>query len=262
MALPKIDQPLYDLELPSTKQPLKVRPMLAKEEKLLLMAKESKDENDILGAIKQVVNNCIVTKNVDVDRFAIFDLEYLFLRLRAFSVSNLIDVHYRDNEDYNVMYNKLKASGVPDQQADSEALKHASYQFQIDLNKVEVKFPDPEPDKMIQVNDAITIRMRRPSASLYSNKQFLDADEKHKLDLLIFNCIDAVVQDTTAVPFDKESLEDQVKFLADLPIPVMEKVREYLLQQPNVNYEIKYTNKEGTERTIPFQSLNDFFTLR
>ncbi|HYT41708.1 MAG TPA: hypothetical protein VEP90_05140 [Methylomirabilota bacterium] len=262
MILPKIEQPIYDLTIPSNGQPIKIRPMLAKEEKLLLMAKESEDDNDILGAIKQVVNNCILTENVDIDRLAIFDLEFIFLRLRAFSASNTIEVGYRDNEDYDAKHSQLVKNGVPEAKAVEEAIKYSSYSFKVDLNQITVQGLDQTPDNMIPVNDHLTLRMRRPSASLYTNKEFLNADSKAMLDLLIYNCIDAVVQDGNVILFDRETPVDQKQFLEDLPIPVMDKVREYLANQPSIYHEINYTNKNGKERKIQFRTLNDFFTLR
>jgi hypothetical protein len=81
MALPKIDQPLFDIIIPSTKKKVRYRPFTVKEEKILLIAQESKDQNQILLAIKQIITNCV--ENVDVDKLAIFDLEYLILNIRA-----------------------------------------------------------------------------------------------------------------------------------------------------------------------------------
>src|SRR5277367_3022079 len=122
--LPKIKHAMIELEVPSTKQKIKVRQMLAREEKLLLMAKSSPEETpeekaskniDIQNAIKQVINNCIVTSGVNIEKFALFDLEFLYLRLRGFSTSHILKVGYTDNED------------------------EKDYNFEIDLNKLEIK---------------------------------------------------------------------------------------------------------------------------
>ena len=80
MTLPKINHPTFTLELPSTKKKLMFRPFLVKEEKILLMAKTSKEPADVLTAVKQIVNNCCQTPNFDVNKITLFDLEFLFLK--------------------------------------------------------------------------------------------------------------------------------------------------------------------------------------
>ena len=93
MPLPKIDLPIYELKLVSQPQPVKFRPFLVKEEKLLLMALQSDDETNIYNTIKQVINNCLITE-LDIERIPIFDVEYLFLQLRAHSVSEVVDSYF------------------------------------------------------------------------------------------------------------------------------------------------------------------------
>jgi len=99
MALPKIEYPTFDLTLPSSKEVIKLRPFLVKEEKILLSAMQGEDSEEILNSILQVVNNCIITEGVDVEQLATIDLEYIFIRLRARSVNNIISLTYRDLED-------------------------------------------------------------------------------------------------------------------------------------------------------------------
>ena len=98
MALPKIQHPLFDCVVPSTNKKIKIRPMLVKEEKILLMAKQANDRSDQINALKQVVNNCIA-ETLDIDNLALFDLEYIFTKIRAASVSNTVKLSYKDNED-------------------------------------------------------------------------------------------------------------------------------------------------------------------
>ena len=116
MSLPKIEHPIFKIKIPSSKREVRFRPFLVKEEKILLIAKTSEQENDILLAIKQVVNNCALD-DLNIDKLALFDVEYLFLRIRAQSVNNIVSVTYRDNED------------------------PMDYDFDIDLNNVNVVFP-------------------------------------------------------------------------------------------------------------------------
>src|ERR1017187_2691291 len=145
--LPKITMPMFDVEIPSTKTKAKIRPETAKEEKILLIAKESGDSADILSAVKQVVSNCLI--DAKVDDLTLFDLEYLYLRIQAVSVSNKIKMSYRDNED-----NKVR-------------------EFEIDLDKVPVVFPEKDLRKIV-VNDTVTLQLKYPPASLYDDKAFLN----------------------------------------------------------------------------------------
>ena len=93
MPLPKISTPIYELELPSTGEEIQYRPFLVKEEKVLLVALESEDTKQITTAIKTVIKNCILTKNIKVETLPTFDIEYLFLNIRGKSVGEEIEVN-------------------------------------------------------------------------------------------------------------------------------------------------------------------------
>ena len=93
MALPKLVSPTYELTLESTGQTLNYRPFLVKEEKILLMAMESNEERDMVNATKQIINNC-VTEDIDVDQLPMFDMEYIFLNLRAKSVGEQSEIGF------------------------------------------------------------------------------------------------------------------------------------------------------------------------
>ena len=166
--LPKLSQPTFDVVIPTTKQTIKVRPMLVKEEKILLMAKQSDDRADQLNAIKQVCNNCMVTPNVKVDDLAFVDMEYLFLKIRSYSISNKTKASYRDNEDEKV------------------------YNFEIDFDKVEVK-QDTESNPVIDLGDNISLVLRYPPVSVYTDKEFFNLSDdkvftKSFLEKLIVFC--------------------------------------------------------------------------
>ena len=153
MSLPKISYPVHTIQIPSTKKNAKFRPFLVKEEKLLLMAKESQNNADILKSIKQIVNNCCLDDNFDDKKITIFDLEYLFIKLRAFSVDNVVKVSYRDEED------------------------NQNYDFEIDLEEVKIDFPEKN-DNNIKISDKFGILMKYPSASLYEDTDFLNLDKE------------------------------------------------------------------------------------
>jgi hypothetical protein len=116
--LPTIDHPIFSINVPSLKKEYKFRPFLVKEEKILLMAKESKSETDIFVAIKQIVQNCCLDKKLVVDKLSIFDLEYIFLKLRSISIDNIVKITFKDFEDSKI------------------------YDFEVDIEEIKVVFSE------------------------------------------------------------------------------------------------------------------------
>ena len=99
MPLPKIATPTYELVLPSSGRKVKYRPFLVKEEKILIMALESEDSKQITSAIKTVIRDCILTRGIKVEKLATFDIEYLFLNVRAKSVGETVEVNVTCPDD-------------------------------------------------------------------------------------------------------------------------------------------------------------------
>lgn len=234
--LPKIDYPVYKLKIPSLKKEFQFRPFLVKEEKILLMAKESEQATDILSAIKQIINNCALDPKFDIDKLALFDLEYIFLKLRSISVDNMVKVSYKDNED------------------------DKNYDFDIDLNKIEVKFPE-KADNNIKITEKSGIVMKYPSAKLYDDKEFLSLEKDYMFELIV-RCIDSIYYEDQVYKANDYKKEDLVEFLENLNIKVFEEIQKFLLNIPKIEYKINYENSVGTKREIVLSSLNDFFTWR
>jgi hypothetical protein len=235
-SLPKIDYPVHKIKVPSLKKDFQFRPFLVKEEKLLLMAKESETPTDILTSIKQIINNCSVDPKFDVNKLALFDLEYIFLKLRSLSVDNLIKVSYRDNEDNKV------------------------YEFDVNLDDVEVKFPE-KTDNNIKITSKSGIVMKYPSASLYDDKEFLSLDKDYMFELII-RCIESIYYEDQVYNSTDYKREELNEFLDGLNIKTFEKVQNFLLSVPRMEYKIEYENSLGNKREILLSSLNDFFTWR
>ena len=237
MPLPKINTPMFDFVIPSTKKKIKIRPMLVKEEKILLIAKESKENGDILNAIKQVVNNCIIDSDIDIDKLPIFDLEYLFIKIRSISVSNITKVSYKDNEDNKV------------------------YDFDVDLDKIKVIFPETI-EKRIMISDDTGIILKYPDASLYSDDIFLNNSETEVFEMMALNCIEKIFAgDEIHVPKDYTKAE-LMEFLENMDIISFNNFIEFTSNLPKMEYTINYKNELGNDRKIVLSSLNDFFTLR
>jgi hypothetical protein len=236
MPLPQIMFPQFDIVIPSTKKKSKFRQFLVKEEKILLVAKSSDDDNDTLTAIKQVVQNCSLDPAFDANKITIFDLEYIFLKLRALSVNNIVNLSYRDYEDDVV------------------------YDFQVNLDDIDVVFPK-NVDPKIEIQSGTGIVMRYPPASLYGDKEFLNSKNSDAVDLII-RCVDKIFDTDTVYDPSSYTKEQLVEFVENLDIKTFEKINEFLSNSPKMTYEIKYKNSLGNNRSIVLNTLNDFFTLR
>ena len=173
--LPKLDKPLFELTVPSMNKKFKFRPFTVKEEKILLTAQQSGEDKDIILAIKQVVNNCCHDSSFDIDDLATFDLEYMFLKLRAKSVNNIIEVAYRDNEDDQV------------------------YEFKINLDEVQMINMDSDSAKVISVSDTVGLKMKYPSVTIIDNIPDYE-DPSEIIDYLVKNCIDYIYDEESVYP--------------------------------------------------------------
>jgi hypothetical protein len=236
MPLPKIKHPIYEFTVPSNKKKVSFRPFLVREEKILLVAKASEDPADSLRAVKQVVNNCAIDESFDIDKLPLFDLEYLFLQLRAVSVSNMVTVSYRDNEDMKV------------------------YDFTIDLKEIKVKFPD-NVDPVIKVTDTMGIVMKWPSASVLDDREYFRAGEDAYYELILRSMDKIYDGDELYMPSDY-SLKELEEFLDDCGVTTLERIQAFLSQTPRLYHKLTYINETGKERVIELTSLTDFFTLR
>ncbi len=235
MALPKLMHPTFDLIIPSTKQKVKFRPFLVKEEKLLLMAKQSGEQADILNVIKQVITNCDVDSVLNADDLASFDLEYLFLKLRAKSVSEEIEVSYTDPED------------------------EKTYDFKINIDDVQM-LENPDHTKVVKLTETSGIVMKYPSTKLMADVVSNDS----VADILFFmikGCMD-VYYDGDKVEYFKDSKQEDIdEFVESLPTTVLKDFEKFFDTMPRLYHKIEYTNEKGTVREVEFKSLEDFFTL-
>lgn len=235
MALPKISHPIFELTLPSTKQQIRYRPFLVKEEKILLTAQASGEPEDIILSIRQVINNCILTEGVDIEDLTTFDLEYLFIKIRAKSVNNIISLTYRDLED------------------------DKRYDVEVDLDQIEMK-EDPNHTNNIDVGNGLTLTMRYPKADIASSLKAVDGELDVFFEVLK-NCIATINDGSQTYVTADYSSEDLDEFIQSLDVNAFKKIQEFFSTMPKLYYEVKYTNSLGNEKVIPLTTLNDFFTL-
>jgi hypothetical protein len=234
--LPVIQHPIFNINVPSLKKEYKFRPFLVKEEKLLLMAKESQSETDIFTVIKQIVQNCSLDPKLDVNKLTIFDLEYIFLRLRSVSVDNIVKINFKDFEDSKV------------------------YEFDVNIDEISVKFPK-KTENTVKINSKTGIIMKYPSASLYGDQDFLNLEKDHLFELII-RCVDKIYDGEEVYEAKNFSKKDIESFLENLSVKVFEQVQAFLTSTPKLEYVIDYKNSLGNDRKIVLNKLSDFFSLR
>lgn len=261
MALPQIQAITEDVNIPSSGQQIKLRQMLTKDEKIILNAKaqQGTDEEKAAALIKslcQVVQNCIVTFGQDVEKLALFDIEYLFIKLREISVSNIAKTQYRDTEEWNDYEEALKTWDPKT----PKLVEPEPYDFDIDLSKVKVVFPEQSKNKTITASN-ITIQLKYPDAALYYNPAFMFSQGIATLDSLVLNAVESIKQASQTWNMADVSAEELKEFLDNMPIKVYDQIREFLTNLPYVYYKIEYKNKKGNQKSIELTNLTSFFLL-
>ena len=235
MALPKLKYPIFELTVPSTQKTHKFRPFLVAEEKILLMAQQSGDLKEIILALKQVIGNCCQDQEFDADKIATFDIEYLFLKLRSRSVSNLAKVYLTDNEDGN------------------------EYTFEVDLEKVEMK-TSPNHNPKIQLNDDISIMLKYPTTQMLDAIATMQVETKAFFEVMKY-CIEFVLEGDKISVFAEATPEEQDEFVQSIDITTFTKITAFFETMPKMYYEINYKNSLGHDRKAVLKNLNDFFIL-
>lgn len=234
MALPVIQLPLYEIEIPSTGGKTKFRPFTVKEEKILLMAQESKDSTQIILAIKQILNNCI--DNIDVDKLAPFDIEYLLLHIRAKSVNDVLSF------------------GITDPDTGEEI------QMNIKVDDIKMEH-NPDHTKKIKVNDEYILKMRYPTVDqLKSLDQDAEGDVKtDQLFSLMIGCVDSLANEDTVYKMDDFTTKEVTDFVENLSNTAIADIQKFFETMPKLRYETKYTNSTGKERTFVLEGTETFF---
>ena len=233
---PKIDHPIFEFIVPSLGKKIKLRPYLVKEEKILLMAKESTDNMDIFKAIKQVVNNCILD-DIDVDTLTLFDVEYLFTQLKGISVDNQVKINLTDEEDGE------------------------EYNFEFDVTDIKVEMPKKD-NFLININKKNGIKLKYPTISTYLNDLYInEKDQSKKIQIYIANCVDQIFDESNIYPIDETNLNEMIEYLDNLDLKTYQKILQFVNSIPAIKYDIKYTNKKGNNVVITLNKLTDFFIL-
>jgi len=233
MTLPVINTPTYELTIPSTKEKLTYRPFLVKEEKILLMAMEEEKDTQLNRALKQVVNNCTFEK-VDVGKLPLFDLEYIFLRIRAKSVGEVAKIQVLCEDDGETY--------VP---------------VEIDLESIEVEFQEDH-SNTIELTDEIGIEMGYPTFEFLNFKA--GETEVSQLFDIIGSSIERVYDGETVYEKADFSKKDLKTFLESLTSQQFLKVQKFFETMPRLRHKIEVTNpKTKKKNEVTLEGLQAFF---
>ena len=231
MAIPKIVTPTYECELPSTKQKIKYRPFLVKEEKVLLVALESDDDNSIQDAIIQVLQNCVMT-DIKVDKLPIFDFEYLYLKVRAKSVGEVVNLKLKCPDDEKVL------------------VDHA-----LNLDDLQVKF-NPDHKKEIMFEKDYGIVMKYPTVKEFKQ----DQNPSEASFSLVKDCLTMIYKGEET--YDRGNIEDKEldEWIETLTPAQYKLILNWFKTMPKIEHTISYTNpKSEKEFKLKLQGIKDFF---
>ena len=235
MALPKPARPEYSTTLPSTGKRIKYQPFTVKEEKVLVLAAEGQDPDEITNAITNVLSACITTPaDLKVDELALFDIEYLFLKTRAKSAGETIKVKVQDPDDLDFVA-----------------------EHEINIDKIKVK-KDPEHTDLIDLGNGLMIKMRYPDISFF-NEGINISTVADQIDL-IARCVSQVVDGEEVYQSEDMSAGELTEWLESLTSDMFSKIANFFTTMPKLSHEIKAKNTNtGNDFTIKLEGLADFF---
>ena len=240
MPLPTIETPTYELKLPSSNKKIKYRPFLVKEEKILIIALESQDQNDITNAVTDVLKKCILTKGIDVDILPTFDIEYLFLNIRAKSIGEDIKLTVTCPDD--------KETKVP---------------VTVYVDEIKVIKPKGHTTDIV-LDDNMTLRMKYPSLTQFIENNFStnDASESivNKTFKVVADCMDTVYTEEDAWEAKDYTPSERLEFIEQLNSKQYKKVEKFFETMPKLSHTIEVVNPNTKKKgSIILEGLADFF---
>ena len=240
MPLPTIETPSYELKLPSSSKKIKYRPFLVKEEKILILALESKDQNEITNAVTDVLKKCILTRGVKVDDLPTFDIEYIFLNIRAKSIG----------EDIKMMVT------CPD---DNETKVPVT----VYVDEIKVVRPEDHTTDIV-LDDKMTLRMRYPSLNQFIDDNFEVEDEPEtvvdKTFKVIADCMETVFTKEDAWDAKDYTPDERIDFVNQLNSKQYKAVEKFFATMPKLSHTIEVVNPNTKEKgSVVLEGLADFF---
>ena len=228
--LPKLDTAVFKVVVPSLQREILMRPFLVREEKILLMAKQSGEKDQIFLAIKQVIQNCIVDEMIDVSKLPYFDVEYLFINLRINSVGDFIEVEITDPETGN------------------------KNQATVNLNDIAIIKTEVSNKVVLGENTALV--MKHPTLDEIS-KVTTDSDVQAFFDTLKYS-IESVFHNDQSYEFSNYSDQEKDEFIDSLSVDNITKCKDFIAAMPSVEVEAKWKTGK-TDKSMKLKGINSFF---
>ena len=247
MALPKISNPIFELTLPSTGQSVKYRPFLVKEQKILLLALESGDQKATLLAIKQIINNCVID-SIDVDKLPTFDVEYFFIRLRAKSIGEVVDLRMRHPTGFN----------SKEVECDNVTI------VPVNLLDIEIERAIDHSDKItIDEEAGIGVKMKYPTITMATdNDDKPDMSQMDNAITAIINTIDYIYDKDNVYKKEDSTKEELVEFVEGLSQDQFIKLTNFFASMPKVKKNITWKcSKCAEEDSMSLEGMQSFFAL-
>ena len=240
MPLPKINTPTFELELPSTGKKIKYRPFLVREEKILIMAMESNNTNQITDAIVQIMNDCIITRGIKVEKLSTFDIEYLFLNVRAKSVGETVEVNVTCPDD-----------------------GETSVQMEIDIDSIKVQ-KNKGHRNTIKLDKDLSMKLRYPSLDQFVESNF-DADEEgsnvSQSLSMITSCIDMIYNQEESWNASDSTQKELEEFIEQLNTKQFKQIENFFSTMPKLSHTIIVKNpKTEVESEVVLEGLAAFFS--
>jgi hypothetical protein len=236
MSLPKINSPLYELVIPSTEKKIKYRPFTVKEEKLLLLALEDQNPNEVTDAIIQVINNCVQTK-IDINNLSTFDVEYMFLNIRAKSVGEELEFSVTCPDD-------------------------GETQVEVIINIDDIKvIKDESHTDTIDLENGYFIKMKYPNVKYITENS--GKEEKNTVDSTFdyaVDCIEQIYNDEEVWESANSTRKEMVEFVEDLNSKQYQKLQNFFSTMPKLKHVVKVFNpKTKVESDLTIEGLANFF---
>ena len=240
MPLPKINTPTYELVVPSTGKKIKYRPFLVREEKILILALESEDTEQITNAVVEILSDCILTKGVDVTKLATFDIEYLFLNVRSKSVGETVEVNLTCPDD-----------------------DITSVEMEINIDTIKVQKTRGHKN-IVKLDDQYSMKLKYPSFDQFIESNFdtsVDTSDVDKSLNMIIKCIEMIYDEEESWDASDSTKQELEEFVEQLNSKQFKSIEKFFETMPKLSHKVKLTNpKTGVESEVVLEGLASFFT--
>jgi hypothetical protein len=241
--LPKLDVPIYEVKLLSSGKVIRFRPFLVKEQKLFLMASESEDAKETINVIRQVLRNCILD-DISIDDLPTFDLEWLFMHLRARSVEEIVDLKYKCNNT------------VKDEKGEEDRCTGV-VNFKMNLLEIEPTRHAEHTNK-IQLTENLGVCLKYPSFEMIQKYESLS--EANIMSKVLVDCID-YLYDKDQVYYAKDNTKEELdEFVDNLQQKDLEKIKHFFETMPEIKKNVQFKcPKCAYEENIEIKGIQNFF---